>query len=783
VTGDVHGDVLERNVRLLLRRSYVPALPAPHFRDRLESLFLAEAARRRSRRARPAEREARAWPRWAVAVAAGLVAFLLGWRLFLPGAAPTRESLLARGQVALLGADGVWRAAGAEERLHGVRFEPPRLVAVTPADAELEIVLAAGRVHVGERSELELAQAPSGTSATLRAGSAWFLIEDRRVELAPDVPQPLRPPPREYAEPLASSGTPAGREALAPEAAPAVTTAPEAAGRVLTGRVLRAADGQPVTDFTVGLLRERRSYETHPPEVRAFTSPDGVFRWPDPPRGKQRVFVHAAGHALCALGEHDLSGEELPELQAELVTGTSVRGSVLDVAGNPVAGALVISASEAPTDGLFLADAEQVFWLPNQARTAADGRFELAHLLPGEHFLRVSAPGFATLFQERVRVPRAAGEELLLELGPGGTVEGRVTREDGGPLAEAEIVIVAMDDAGQARMNFAFTRTDADGRYRFEHLPPTTMIVVMMRADPGSGVERPDVRPVQVVEGETITADFAAPQRGIRLHGRVLSRSGEPIVHQNLGLFRHEVASWNQNWVASSTQSDGAYAFEGVLPGLYEIYLIEEMGRALRCVERIEIGRADVEHDLHLPGGRLEVAVLDAASGEPVAQTVLNVMRASPGGPAAFAGFAMTDAAGRYELTDLRPGSYHVFAYPTRAGLGFARSEPVQLGEDERGTLTIRLETGGPVDVVVRDADGRPLEGAAVIFHDADGGEHAFSRVPMTDAAGRYRAHGLRPGRYRVAAYQDGYQGTPVTFHFEPASELEIPLVLAPLPR
>jgi protocatechuate 3,4-dioxygenase beta subunit len=288
---------------------------------------------------------------------------------------------------------------------------------------------------------------------------------------------------------------------------------------------------------------------------------------------------------------------------------------------------------------------------------------------------------------------------------------------------------------------------------------------------------------VQVVEDGTVTVDFAEPRRGIRLHGRVLARDGTPVPNQSLGLFQHDLASWNQNWVASSTLADGAYVFEGVLPGRYEIYLIEEMGSGLRCVDELVIGRQDVEHEVRLPASRLEVTVLDARSGAPIERTVLNVMRAGDGGSDRFAAYGMTDAQGRFGFTDLRAGTYHVFAYPTRAGLGFARSEPLLLGEDESGALTIRLDVGGPVDVVVQSADGRPLEGAAVIFDDEDGEEHAFSRLPLTDATGRYRAHGLRPGRYRVAAYLDGYQGTPFPFHFEPGQEPEIPLVLAPVPR
>ena len=779
-------EILERNVRLLLRRSYVPALPAPPFRDRLESLFLSEV-QRRVRASRPARAGTlRRFPlplRTVAALAAGLLALLVGWRLLAGGPDDARARLLARGEVALGFADGGWRAADEEERVHGLAFVPPALLVVTPAGAGLDVLIGApldGRVHVDERSELNLAERGAEIVATLRTGSAGYEHGNARDALVPGVARTLRASEPVLAPALASASGAAAREAAEPTRR--TETAPAAPARALAGRVVAAADGTPVRAFTVALLSEWRGNEFPPPVVREFASDEGAFHWPDPPSGPLRVFVHAPGFAMCALGEHDFD-RELPALRAELVPGVSVRGSVLDAEGNPVPDALVISENEAPIDGFLfsLSASVQAYWMPIQTRTGPDGRFELAHLNPGKHTLCAGADGFAPTWKESVSAPHASGTELVFTLGPGGIVEGSVTRDDGGPWADAELVVVAMDQVGRARMSFDHTVTDVSGRYRFEHLPEQTMIVVRLRSD--SGLD-PEVSPVQVIEGETVVRNFGTPRGGLHLHGRAVAGDGTPLALQNLGLFDADSANWNQDWVATTTRADGGYEFQGVQPGRYLFYLIDDIGRSLRCVDEIVVapGEVALEHEVRSPTGRLAITVYDARNAEPVPQAVLILMRVEGDRRTSFSAFGLSGAGGEVHFSDLRPGSYRVYAYPTGNGLGFTSSD-VQVDAREPAALEVVLEEGGPVDVVVRDPEGRPLENAAVVFVDEAGEEHMFSRLPMTDAAGRYRAQGVRPGRYRVSAHLAGRQGEPVEFRFELGHELEVPVVLAPTPR
>ncbi len=823
------GEILERNIARLLSRSYVPALPAPLFRDRLEALFLTEVSSRARRARVRAASPAAPRLRLAVALAAAVVALLFGWRVLGRSERLGREELLASGRIALGFADDsgeTWRAPSADELARGVALDGSRLTAVTPAAAAVEVRVPGGAVRVLERSELvveeraealflELAHgrvelARSGTappSWTLLADPAalelvsgraeareegerdrFLLVEGRAslrgpfgsLELAPGVEVRLDGglPETTLAARTEDEGSarrplPAAEDA--PGEPPLTGSAPAGVAPALEGRVLEAENGQALSRFTVALLLERVSNEVEPPLVREFESTDGSFRWEDPPRGRLRVFVHAAGFALGHIGEIE-AGSTVP-LRAELVPGTSLRGTVVDADKNPVAGALVLSEMEVPSDGLFFHGTEQFLWLPIAATSGPDGRFELAHLNGGHHTVRVSAAGFAPEWIEDVRTPAQPGDELELELGPGGALEGTVTRADGSPWSAAQLVVVAMDLAQHPLMSFAMARTDADGRYRVEHLPAVTMIAVLLHED-----DRPEVKPVEIRAGEVAVADFTSEPRGVRLHGRVFDAEGAPLVHQNLGLFDEELATWNQNWVATTTLEDGSYSFEGARPGSYLIFLIDEMGRGLRCVDAVLLpDLPQVEHDVHLERGTIRVTVWDGRSAEPLPEAFLVLEREEEDGGRSFSAQGFSDGRGVLTFSDLRPGAYHATAYPTRPGLGFSQSERLILTPAAPSAESeLPLDEGCSVEVLVRGPDGRGLGGALVVFTDEQGAEHFFSR--QTSAPdGRYRAYGLRPGRYRAEAVLPGHHGEPASFRLELGAPVEVTLELAPV--
>jgi protocatechuate 3,4-dioxygenase beta subunit len=133
---------------------------------------------------------------------------------------------------------------------------------------------------------------------------------------------------------------------------------------------------------------------------------------------------------------------------------------------------------------------------------------------------------------------------------------------------------------------------------------------------------------------------------------------------------------------------------------------------------------------------------------------------------------ALTDAEGRYRVTNLPQGKYeatvslggHVNEKPSSRGSLY---EVSSLDEGEsRGNVDFALVRGGVITGRVTDADGRPLIARAVSLQSVDeqgektilrGSQNPIDRMmgsdgSQTDDRGVYRIFGLRAGRYLVSA-------------------------------
>ncbi len=396
---------------------------------------------------------------------------------------------------------GSFRVA-AEHLHHGSALSPPVFVSEGSEASPLVLALDAVRVVSGRVLNVEgepiagaKVSAEGATAATPAATSAadggfWFDHLPRAVT-------GLRVSARGYVTEVVMLQTAAAieRQALTVRMHPA----PDIVGVVLdpSGRPLAA------TVTACGESPERKV---------ARSGADGAFRVP----------ASASGCAFVA--EHE-SFAPSPSAHAEpgdqvvlrLGPGGALEGRVVDEGGAPVRAFWLAFEPRA---------GEGAAGRPPAARFVDDaaGRFSFASLAPGAYTLAVRADGFAPALAPTVDLgPGARRSDLLVKLGRGGVIEGRVLDESQKtPLAGVKVALDTPASSLSSLSSLAAlpeaappaVTTDANGYYRIENVPPN--MPVSVRAErPGGG-----------------TSLFG----GLELGANANLNSGLPLLTFNLGL-------------------------------------------------------------------------------------------------------------------------------------------------------------------------------------------------------------------------------------------------------
>src|SRR5690606_27821098 len=173
-------------------------------------------------------------------------------------------------------------------------------------------------------------------------------------------------------------------------------------------------------------------------------------------------------------------GTDVRDVVVELASGGSLRGGVVDAAGDPVgaAGVVLLAGDFDPSSSVsevtpLRAPADK------SARTGSDGGFVLAHVEPGTYALKVLADDGGGAFVRDVTVvegePTDVGE---VEVAAPGRIVGVARGVDGEPLPRARVVAV-----GTATGTRQGRWTEADGSFALGPLPAGTYSVFVEAAD------------------------------------------------------------------------------------------------------------------------------------------------------------------------------------------------------------------------------------------------------------------------------------------------------------
>jgi hypothetical protein len=158
-------------------------------------------------------------------------------------------------------------------------------------------------------------------------------------------------------------------------------------------------------------------------------------------------------------------------------------------------------------------------------------------------------------------------------------------------------------------------------------------------------------------------------------------------------------------------------------------------------------------------GGVIEGTAREASTGEPVAGAQVEARWRDSKlplfwEPRAGVVATTTDAGGKFRLEGCAAGSHVVSA--VARGKGRGENPGVRVGE----RVDLALVPGATLAGSVRDARGQALSDAVVRIQAED--SSALPRVMATDAAGRFEAIGLKPGRYSIIVRRENLAPTVV---------------------
>jgi thermitase len=376
----------------------------------------------------------------------------------------------------------------------------------------------------------------------------------------------------------------------------------------ITGAVTNAKDGSPIVGVAV-------SDGTR----TATTDATGKYTIANVPPGTYQVVASKEGYESSSLTVSVLSGATvLANLSlSQIILPGSITGSVTNAKdGSPIVGAVV-------SDG------------NGTALTDALGTYTIADVPSGTYQVVATKQGYESssltvnVLQGATAVANLSLSQIILP----GSITGSVTNAKDGSL----IVSATVSDGTRT------TSTDTTGKYTINNVPPGTYQVVASK----EGYETSSST-VSVLQGATAVANFSLSQ--IILPGSITgsvtnAKDGSPVVG----------AAVSDGTRTTSTDTTGKYTINNVPPGTYQVTVSKSGYYSSSSSVTVLAGTTTVANfslnEIIVPGS-ISGTVTSAKDGSPlVGATVTDGTRT-----------ATTDATGKYTVSDVPPGTYHVTA-------------------------------------------------------------------------------------------------------------------------
>jgi hypothetical protein len=517
---------------------------------------------------------------------------------------------------------------------------------------------------------------------------------------------------------------------------------------------------------------------------------------------------------LVVLAAAALSAQSLPSPSSGAQTSAPARAALSgvvtkDPGSEPVKKALIELIAESQSNGGNYT-----------AVTGVDGSFRIENIVPGRYRMFVERTGYREIDKHRPRsegrvLALAAGQEmkdLVIRLQAAAVIAGRVTDEDGDPMAEAQITVLRRTFvAGRSHWEqVRADRTNDLGEYRIPGLaagsyfvsvtpPPDFRSLLEASSDvpaelrrnvaaasevatayqttyyPGTR-DRGQAAPIQLHGGDDFPVNFSlTPSPSLTIRGSVVN-----LPPGSTATIMLQSRDFSVVLNGAEMRKDGSFEIRDVAPGGYTILAtVDNAAAPMTARQSLQITSANVEGLKLAPqsGGSIRGHLRMEAGGaaRPDPSQMFLLLRSADGDDDALSAFAMEEsfstmahvnADGSFEWKNVPAGHYSVqisdasampdwFLKSVAAGhhaadSGFSVSSATTMLD------LVASANGAVAEGVATNQKDEPVADAVVVAVPEARFRSRFDRYrkAVADQSGRFTLRGLPPGNYTLLAWE-----------------------------